>query len=61
MFGYDLSRFCESQGTDVPMFFMQFLEYIEAKGSKEEGLYREAGASSSVKKLKDMIDKGDGI
>ncbi len=58
MFGCDLSKVCESQNSNVPLFLMQFMEYVEKIGLESEGIYRVSGNSKTVTELKNMVDNG---
>jgi hypothetical protein len=58
-FGSDLVRIMESdpEQTLVPKLVSNCIDYIEASGLKQEGLYRLSGSSIQTQKLKTFLDK----
>ncbi len=61
MFGGDLAALCESQGTKVPHFLLQFIDYIEEEGFNLSGIYRLSTEAGFVTGLKSMVEEGTGI
>jgi hypothetical protein len=60
-FGSDLVMIMEndSEKIPIPRIVSNCVEYIEASGLMQEGLYRLSGSSAQVMKLKSILDKGD--
>ena len=58
VFGCELSDLCERQGTNVPKFFMQFMQHIEKVGLDVVGIYRLSGNAASVNKLRYLVEQG---
>lgn len=59
MFGCELSRLCERQGTQVPKFFTQFMQHIEKVGLDVVGIYRLSGNAASINKLRYLVEQGE--
>jgi hypothetical protein len=59
-FGSDLVQIMESDAekSPIPRIVSNCVEYIEASGLMQEGLYRMSGSSAQVMKLKSILDKG---
>jgi glucocorticoid receptor DNA-binding factor 1 len=57
-FGSDLITIVDSDETAVPRLVTNCIEYIEASGLTQEGLYRLSGSSAQVMKLKSILDRG---
>lgn len=58
VFGCELHKLCEREGTNVPKFLVQFMEHIEQKGLEVVGIYRLSGNAASVTKLRYLVEQG---
>lgn len=59
VFGCDLTKLCERQGTMVPKFFSHFTQHIEKMGLDVVGIYRLSGNAASINKLRYQVDQDE--
>ena len=58
VFGCELHKLCEREGTNVPKFLVKFMEHIEQNGLEVVGIYRLSGNAASVTKLRYLVEQG---
>eukprot|EP00002_Diphylleia_rotans_P035442 TRINITY_DN772_c0_g1_i2.p1 TRINITY_DN772_c0_g1~~TRINITY_DN772_c0_g1_i2.p1 ORF type:complete len:629 (+),score=137.90 TRINITY_DN772_c0_g1_i2:49-1935(+) len=61
LFGAPLLRILKRDGRkghEIPILIQQFLDYLDAKGLQEEGIFRLSGARSQIERIKNDVDRG---
>ncbi|PWN49057.1 hypothetical protein IE53DRAFT_165967 [Violaceomyces palustris] len=57
LYGVSLPLLVEREGRDVPIAIERMFAEVEARGLREQGIYRISGAKSSIEALKDAFGK----
>ena len=59
VFGVDLTTLVKLEGTTIPSFVNEAINFIESDWLDTEGLYRVSGTTSKVLEIKDKVDEGE--